>query len=263
MTSPRLLLFACALGVGLSGTQADAEVRIITAPGVVAPRFDAPPSRVAPPSAPVKPAAPIVERKLGPVVVESGEMLRAGRLHVRLPGVVTVAADEICRDAAGTDWACGRRALLGLRAVLRLKPVVCPLPADARSGEVEAICVLLAGGEVGRLFVTSGWARAAAEGPYADDEVKARAEGRGIWAVAPDPTIPSAAPASAGAGSADGVPPDVTTAPLGGAEPRTAPLGGAEPKTAPLGGGGPSSSEAIRATAPAEGAAGAPLRLGR
>jgi endonuclease YncB( thermonuclease family) len=266
MIAQRHLRRAALLAAVLAASPAAAEVRVIPAPGIAAPRFPAPPERAAAPPAPVKPPAPIVDRRLGPVVVESGERLRAGRLHIRLPGVAAVGADEVCRDADGVDWDCGRRALLGLRAALRLKPVVCPLPADARSGEVETTCLLLAGGEVGRLFVASGWARALADGPYVADETRARAEGRGIWAAAPAPAAAPAVAATAPPVGTDGLPPDVTTAPLGGADGRTPPLGGADGRTAPLGGGGgavPPPGATVRTATPAEGSAGAPLRLGQ
>lgn len=242
MTSPRPLFFAFTLGVGLAVAPAGAEVRIITAPGVVAPRFDAPPSRVAPPPAPAKPPAPIVDRRLGPVVVESGDRLRAGRLHIRLIGVASVAEDETCRDPAGVDWSCGRRSLAGLRMLTRLRPVVCRLPSDARAGTFETSCAPLAGGDLGAMFVASGWARAVPGGPYEVEEARAKADTRGVWAAAPTPA--ESLPVPVVTGGTEGVPPDLTTAPLSGA-------GAASlPET-----GGPA--------APADRTAGAPMALGR
>ena len=212
------------------------EVRVITAPGLTpAPSFETTPQRVERPR-PVTPTAPIADRRLGPVVVESGERIRARRLAIRLPGVAAVGLDESCRDAAGVEWPCGRRALAGLRALLRLRPVTCPLPADARSGDFEASCAFGPGRDLGEAFVASGWARADG-GTYAAAEEAAKRDGRGIWG--PAPTATAALPDVAA--PTETLPPDLTTAPLAD-------------------GGGAAS--ATREATPAEGA-GAPMRLGR
>ncbi|NLH79240.1 MAG: thermonuclease family protein [Phyllobacteriaceae bacterium] len=233
----RLLLSLCAGGatsVAATASGVAAEVRVITAPGLTpAPTFEHAPERVERPRPP-KPDAPIADRRLGPVVVESGERIGARRLTIHLPGVVAVGPDETCRDAAGTDWPCGRQATVGLRALVRLRPVACPLPSDARSGDYTAACSFGTGRDLGEAFVASGWARAEAGGPYEAAEAAAKHDGRGVWGAAPAPVaaLPEAATAPTE------LPPDLTTAPL-------------------LDGGGD-----VAATAPAL-TAGTPMRLGR
>lgn len=231
----RFLPLAVAAVLASAAPSPAGEVRVITAPGLTpAPTFETSPQRVERPR-PVTPAAPIAERRLGPVVVESGERILAHRLAIRLPGVAAVGLDASCRDTAGVEWPCGRRALAGLRALLRLRPVTCPLPADARSGDWEAACAFGPGRDLGEAFVASGWARADGD-TYAAAEAAAKRDGRGIWGPAPTPgdALPDfAAPTAT-------LPPDLTTAPLAD--------GGA--------------ASATREATPAEGA-GAPMRVGR
>lgn len=222
---------AIGLGLGLAiGAAGAGEVRIITGPGVpVLPRPERPPERIEPPPRPVKPAAPIVERRQV-MAVEDTATLTHERLRVRLAGVAAVARDETCRDAAGVEWPCGRRMLAGMRAFVRLRPVACPLPSDARAGDHRARCAI---GDVdlGERAVRAGWARAEAGGGLEAAEAEARREGRGLWGPAPvaatgEPTVPADLGRAAATG--DGVPPDLTLAPLGGAgAPGPTPLGGA------------------------------------
>lgn len=205
---------ATAIVAALScATAAAGEVRVITAPGLTPPpRFEDAPERIAPPTSPTT-TAPAAMRRLGPVVVEEGTTIRARRMRVRLAGVVAIDREETCRDAADVEWRCGARALAGLRRTVRLRPVDCLLPQDARSGVFEGVCAFVAGGDLGEAFVASGWARAAPEGPYLDAEAAARRAGRGAWGAAP----PIAAAAPSATTISDDLPPDLTTAPLGGA----------------------------------------------
>lgn len=240
MTARRLRL-VLALPLLLAAAAGEAgEVRVITAPGLTPPpRFETSPQRVEPPSAAPRPAGPIVERRIGPVVVEDAATLVARRLRIRLPGIAVSGAEETCRDTAGVEHPCGRRALAGLRALLRLRPVTCPLPADARAGLYEARCAFLSGGDVGEAFVASGWARAAADGPYAAAEAAARTAERGLWGPLPSETEPAA---TAIPEAGDFVPPpDVTTAPLPGGRDEATPTtraaavpGAADPAGAPM-----------------------------
>lgn len=194
-------------------TAASGEVRVITAPGLTPPpRFVDAPERVAPPTPPPT-AAPVAMRRLGPVVVEDGTTIRARRMRVRLAGVVAIDREETCRDATDVEWRCGARALAGLRRMVRLRPVECLLPQDARSGVFDGVCAFVAGGDLGAAFVASGWARAAPEGPYGDAEAEARRATRGAWGAAP----PVAAASPSATTISDDLPPDLTTAPLGGA----------------------------------------------
>ncbi|WP_407695492.1 thermonuclease family protein, partial [Siculibacillus lacustris] len=171
-----------------------------------------PPQRVAPPQPPALPAAPIVPRRLAPVVVEDAATLGAGRLHLRLPGVVAVPLDETCRDAAGQIWPCGRRALAAIRAFVRGRTVTCPLPKTARTGTFDVACTI-GGIDLATWAVEQGWARPdeSSETARAAAETAQR-EGRGVHRSVAPPVAPLP---DAGPNGVD-VPPDRTTAPLAG-----------------------------------------------
>lgn len=222
---------AVAASIVLAGPAA-AQMRVITGPGIgTAPTHQGAPQRVEPPRAPAKPPAPIVARRLGPVVIESAAQLRAGRLTVHIDGVEALERDETCRDDDGHEWACGRRGLAAIRAMVRLRPVACPLPADARGGAFDAACTL-GGSDLGERFVAAGWARARADGPLVAAEATARAERRGIWGPAPPVVSLAAMPEP----TAEGLPPDRTTAPLGADAAAEAPR---DAPTAPSAAGAP------------------------
>lgn len=197
-------------------------VRTVTGPGISPPpRSDAPLVRVSPPAKPLPPPAPIVPRRMMPVMMEDPATLVVGRIRVRLPGLETVAADAVCTDPAGQDWPCGRRALAGVRALVRGKVVDCPLPSDARAGRFEVAC-RVGGVDLAERIVAAGWARPQpGESALAEAERRAEARGLGLHAaVAPLPSDPFPDPGD--------LPSDRTTAPIdgGAATDTTAPAGG-------------------------------------
>ena len=192
-------------------------VRTVSGPGV-APLFlgEAPPVRVAPPERPKPPPPPIVSRRLGLVKMEDTAHFSVGAIRVRLPGVAVTGPQESCSDVGGTSWPCGRRALAGVRAVVRGKAVDCPLPDKVRQGTFVADCTL-AGHDMAERIVASGWARALdRDGPLGEAERRAEAKGLGLHGAAqpigfdpfPDP---------------GDLPADTTTAPLAGGSPEPRP----------------------------------------
>lgn len=217
-------------------------VRPVSGPGITPfPTAEVPPVRIAPPEKPKPPPAPVKPRRLMPIAMETTAEFTAGDIRVRLPGVGVVAPDETCRDRAGIEWPCGRRALAGIRALVRGKAVECPLPDKVRRGSFVVDCTL-AGADLAERIVASGWARALdRESSLIEAERRAEANGLGLHAAVA-PSLADALPMPAE------LPPDATTAPLGTAagtataapqapERTTAPLG-APPygsSTAPLG----------------------------
>ena len=203
--------------------EAPVAVRTVSGPGISPfPSGETPPHRVAPPERPKPPPPPIVPRRFALVKMEDTANFSVGDLRVRLPAVAVTEPDETCRDHAGTEWPCGRRALTGVRAVVRGKTIECPLPDKVRRGDFVTDCTL-AGADMAERLVASGWARALdRDGPLGAVERQAEASGLGLHGVAqpieidpfPDPI---------------GVPPDTTTAPLGtvgvGARPAKRPSG--------------------------------------
>jgi endonuclease YncB( thermonuclease family) len=245
-----------------TATTVPAPVRAIDAPGVAAfPAGATPPVRIDPPAKPAPPPAKVVTRRLMPVAMETTAEFSIGEIRVRLPGVAIVSADEICRDRAGVAWPCGRRALAGVRAVVRGRAVDCPLPEKVRRGSFVVDCTL-AGADLGERLIASGWARALdREGRLGEAERAAEAKGLGLHA-AEAPNMVDALPAPKEA------PPDTTTAPLGAvAGSPGAPLGAvAASPGAPLGAvagspGAPLGAAAVSPEASAGGAS-APLPLG-
>ncbi|MDK9696423.1 MAG: hypothetical protein OEL76_08530 [Siculibacillus sp.] len=205
-----------AAGVASVSASAPAEapvaVRRVSGPGITPlPETVFPPQRVAPPLRPEPPPPPIVMRRLGLVRMDNPAEFSVGDIRVRLPGVAIIGPDEICRDRAGTEWPCGRRALAGVRAVVRGKAVDCPLPDKVRRGSFVADC-RLAGADMAERLVASGWARALDRERALDAaERQAEAKGLGLHGTAlPIGVDPFPDPGE--------MPADRTTAPLSGAE---------------------------------------------
>ena len=71
---------------------------------------------------------------LGPAIANAidGETLFVGGTEVKLFGIDTVEADQVCQDADGADYACGRRATQALQSLVKRDLVVC-LPLFAIS----------------------------------------------------------------------------------------------------------------------------------
>ncbi|EAU42813.1 hypothetical protein FP2506_08226 [Fulvimarina pelagi HTCC2506] len=132
-------------------------------------------------AAPENEPDPIKRRLLPrPVAVDAGR-LKIGQATVVLPGIDAPDADARC-DSGGRSWPCGAQARTALRAYLRGRSVECMTPSDfgERNETVTSTCTL-AGEDVARWIVANGWARAMAEGPYAELENEARQAKRGLW----------------------------------------------------------------------------------
>ena len=84
---------------------------------------------------------------LGPAMgnaIDGGTLLLRG-VEVQLFGMDAVEADQVCQDAAGADYPCGRRATHALQTLLRGGEVVCfPLFA-INDHRVVAVCELADG----------------------------------------------------------------------------------------------------------------------
>jgi len=195
--------------IGEAPGEAMRAVRRVSGPGISPlPESETPPQRVAPPVRPKPPDPPVVMRRLGLVKMETTAEFSVGEIRVRLPGVAVLAPDEICRDRAGVEWPCGRRALAGVRAAVRGRAVDCPLPDKVRRGSFVTDCTA-GGADLAERLVASGWARALdREGRLGEAERQAEAKGLGLAGAA----LPVAADPFPDPGE---VPADTTTAPLG------------------------------------------------
>lgn len=172
-----------------------------TAPRAVAPGIVAPPDidptdleRIAPrdplsdlgPAAPPRPKlakagdGPVMHR---PVATESARFESKGRV-VAIAGAESIGADETC-DYQGTAWPCGANARTAFRSFLRGRSPSCDLPDDASGDEVIVATCRIGKQDIGAWLVANGWARATADGPYAEAGAAAAAGGKGIFGAPP------------------------------------------------------------------------------
>jgi endonuclease YncB( thermonuclease family) len=199
-----------------------AAIRRITGPGIPPYGGDGPLLRIAP----VEPAPPssseIEARRLPPVGMITTATLVAGPIRVHLPGVGEVDPNLVCHDVNGVAWACGRRAVPAIRALVRGRVVVCPMPKGLRRGDVVADCTV-GGLDLAERIVASGWAPALdGESRLAEAAARAEARGLGLHATkAPETFDPFPDP--------DDPPGDATTAPIGAS---VAAVGAAPPRQA-------------------------------
>lgn len=117
------------------------------------------------------------------VRVADGDTIELGGQRVRLQGIDAPELHQECRDAAGRNWACGRRAQSELRKLIGNDAVQCEQRTKDRFGRSVAVC--RAGGrDLGEAMVRAGFAFAYPDwaSPYGPAEKDARARKAGLWA---------------------------------------------------------------------------------
>jgi endonuclease YncB( thermonuclease family) len=116
--------------------------------------------------------------------ISDGDSFRMGGERYRLQDIDAPELHQMCKDAGGREWACGRRAREELRKLLARGVTCTPITRD-RFGRVVATCIA-DGRDVGEAMVRGGWAMAyrgrGFPGRYAGAESEAQAHRRGIWA---------------------------------------------------------------------------------
>jgi endonuclease YncB( thermonuclease family) len=118
-----------------------------------------------------------------PVVNESGRFQSMG-YTVAIAGIESIPADTMC-DYEGKSWNCGVRARTAFRSFLRGRSPICAVPPEADREAVMANC-RLGKQDIGAWLAANGWARAAANGPYAEAWEKAKADKKGIFGPPPE-----------------------------------------------------------------------------
>jgi len=102
-------------------------------------------------------------------------------LHVVLSGITVAGRKDLCASRSGKEeFDCARPARRRM-AELVAKGVACEI-LDVASGQLWGRCRGTEG-DLGRLLVSGGLARAAKDGPYADAQKQAVAAKRGLWAA--------------------------------------------------------------------------------
>lgn len=133
----------------------------------------------------IQPAAPArAEILLGVATVIDGATLEIDGQTLRLLDIEVPALPQLCKDAAGADYACGQRSSQSLAELLKRRQVTCDWSNLDAQGRRLARCSA-AGQDAGLWLVGQGWAvpdrnckcetyRAAAD--------HAKAQKLGLWA---------------------------------------------------------------------------------
>lgn len=116
------------------------------------------------------------------VAVVDGNTLRVEDRVVRLDGIVPPERGETCQGRDGLSFDCGVAAANALAAMLRQGTVDCTLVGTDRNGRARAMCSS-GGAQLNHAVVAQGWARAS-DDTLAPAEQAARAQQRGLWAMA-------------------------------------------------------------------------------
>lgn len=123
-----------------------------------------------------------LEPETGGFIAIDGDSLRKGNREYRLNGIDAPELHQICKDASGMDYPCGRDARNALRALVSAKTLACAIIETDRYGRSIAVCKA---GErdINAEMVRLGWAIAYRRHSlaYVAAERAARDAGRGIW----------------------------------------------------------------------------------
>ncbi len=121
---------------------------------------------------------PLPPRFSGTARASDGDSLVLQGDRVRLLAIDAPELDQICWDAVGGEWRCGRAAREELSGRLAAGPVECQPQGTDKYGRTLARCSV-AGADLGAHMVTRGLALAT-EG-YGAEEASARRDRLGLW----------------------------------------------------------------------------------
>lgn len=111
--------------------------------------------------------------------VSDGDSLRLGEDRIRLLGLDAPELSQLCSDADGHQWPCGRVARDRLAALLLTGPADCRPEDVDQYGRLLSTC-LVAGRDLAAIMVAEGLA--ISSGRYGREEAAARQSRLGIWA---------------------------------------------------------------------------------
>lgn len=128
-------------------------------------------------------AAASAETITGRASVIDGDTLDIRGTRFRLQGVDTPESAQMCGDASGKDYPCGRKAAFALSDKIGQGNVACEVVDKDRYGRSVAICRLGAE-DLNGWLVQQGWGMAYRQysTAYVRLEDEAKAAKRGIWA---------------------------------------------------------------------------------
>lgn len=107
-----------------------------------------------------------------------GDSFRLGDDRIRLLGIDAPELAQLCQQANGADWSCGKVARDRMAELLSTAPVQCQPEDTDRYQRLLARCSV---GEtdLGAILVSEGLATST--GDYWREEAEAKSAGRGIW----------------------------------------------------------------------------------
>ena len=130
------------------------------------------------------PPAPANAIKGKPRVIDGDTIVIAGE-RIHLFGIDAPENRQTCM-VGQTKWRCGRNAAMALAGIISTHWVLCRERGRDRHGDMLGVCRIAGyrGPDINAHLVAQGWALAdRRQSPdYVDEEARARAEGRGIWA---------------------------------------------------------------------------------
>lgn len=111
--------------------------------------------------------------------VKDGDTIILNRRAYRLNGIDAPEYHQLCKDAAGKDWPCGKAARLQLATFVASGRIVCEARDEDRYGRSLAKCASATVPDLGDAMVAAGFALSPER--YPKQEASARAAKRGIW----------------------------------------------------------------------------------
>jgi endonuclease YncB( thermonuclease family) len=124
------------------------------------------------------------------IVVRDGDTLTIGTQDHRLHGIDAPEFAQICQDAAGADWPCGKLARVEMQGLVKGHVISCEERAHDKYQRIVATCRDEVGRDLARTMAERGLAVSFggfSEGPYATEEADAKAAKRGLWQGRFDP----------------------------------------------------------------------------
>ncbi len=130
------------------------------------------------------PPAPANAIKGKPQVIDGDTIVIAGE-RIHLFGIDAPESGQSCMAGQRT-WQCGQNATFALAGIIGTHWVLCRERGRDRHGDMLGVCHIAGyrGPDINAQLVAAGWALADRRRSldYVDEEARASAEGRGIWA---------------------------------------------------------------------------------
>ncbi|MEE9433164.1 MAG: thermonuclease family protein [Sphingorhabdus sp.] len=126
----------------------------------------------------------ITRKPIESVHAADGDSFSIGKRKLRLTGLDAPEYSQVCKDAGGRDWDCGKAAQGALISLLAQPGLSCETDAADKYGRALAICKTAATPDIAGAQVAAGMAVSNefyGLRDYGDEEDAARDARRGIW----------------------------------------------------------------------------------